>query len=580
MRENIVKGVGVTGKIGIGNAVVIKSSKLAIKHSNISDVEAEVAKYNEAKEYFIEETAKLADDLKTRLNTEDVALIILNHIAIVKDIQFEHEVVSYIRNDKICAQWAVDNVCCGYMDIFSRMDSDVLQQRVADFEDIRDRLVKALDATEKVSGDTKYYDIKQCSEHIILVAKELQPSITATLDTSKLAGIVVENGGETSHVAILAKALGIPTILGAKQACELIREGDVIVVDSQEGLVLIAPDDNQLKEYEDKRYKLIRYEEELAEYKDKETYTSDKARITLLCNIGSVDEAFKINEFNSDGVGLFRTEFLFMDSHKAPTVEEQFVAYRNAVMACKGKMLTIRTLDIGGDKGVSYMGTDKEVNPFLGLRGIRLCLSRKELFKNQIEAILRASAYGIGNVRIMIPLVTSVSEIREVKAIVDDVAHELAAMNVEYDSHIKIGIMVETPSAVLMAREFAREVDFFSIGTNDLTQYIMAVDRGNEAVAYLFDTMQPAVLKAIKYVVNVANEAGIEVSMCGEAAGDRAMLPILLGLGLRKFSVASSLILETRQNISSWSIEDAERVTAKVMKMISVEEIVEYGADL
>ncbi|MBQ4283150.1 MAG: phosphoenolpyruvate--protein phosphotransferase [Lachnospira sp.] len=576
MVENRLKGLGVTKKIGIGKAVKLTDSGVVIHKTRITDTEAEVCKFYKVRDLFIEETENLFKDLSQKLDNNEVALIIQSHIAIVNDSQFEEDIKTQIVENKMCLVWAVDVVCSSYIKMFSQIDNEVLSQRALDFEDIRNRLAVIINGNEKSSDNRITISVPNA----VLVVKELHPSMTARMDATELLGIVVENGGETSHAAILAKALGIPTVLGVKGACELIEEGDTVVVDGDSGEVIVRPSQEQLKVSDEKRTHLIDSEKELTVYKDKETCTKDGVSVSLYANIGSEEEAVRVNEFNPDGIGLFRTEFLFMNGNNMPIMEEQLLAYKNAVLASGERILTIRTLDIGGDKEVPYLGLEREVNPFLGLRGIRLCLEKEAMFREQIEAILRASAYGCGNVRIMIPLVTNIEEIRAVKGIISSVKETLNATHTAYDENIKVGIMIETPAAVIMADAFAGEVDFFSIGTNDLTQYTMVVDRGNEKVAHLFDTFSPAVLRAIKHVVSVADAAGIEVSMCGEAAADAAMIPVLLGLGLRKFSVASSLILETRRNIASWDVESAIEIATKIMSETSVEEIRRYGSDL
>lgn len=578
MGKSVFKGVGVTKLLGIGEALVLGSSNVAVKRVKAVDVQVELRRFLDARSKFIDDTNTIFEGLKSRTGSDEVALVIRNHIAIVNDVQFESDIKKEIVDNKLSAQWAVETVCDAYISLFSQMDNEVLAQRTIDFEDIKNRLISAIDNIENGESDNilekKIQD--NWKKEYVIVAKELQPSITATLDVSKLAGIVVENGGETSHVAILARALGVPAVLGVKGLIENITDGDMLVVDGDAGEVVLKPDDETMEVAIVKKKELQKDIVALDIYKDKEACMQDGKRVLLLANIGSVEETGKVKECGADGIGLFRTEFIFMNGDHMPTLEEQYKIYSDVIRLSEGRDLTIRTLDVGGDKEVSYLQCEKEVNPFLGLRGVRLCLEKREIFRTQIEAILRASVFGNGNVRIMIPMVTTLNELRAVKGIVEEVKKCLKEQKINFDDSIKIGIMVETPAAVMMADVLAKEADFFSIGTNDLTQYTMAVDRGNEKVAYLFDALEPSVLRAVKHIVKVADEAGIEVSVCGEAAADPLILPILLGIGVKKFSVASSLILDTKKSLAEWDVETVKAMADNVLKMTSAEEIREY----
>lgn len=573
MRDEFFTGIGITKRIGIGKAFCLSVKVTQVRREKVADISMEMSRYSDARLRFREETEKIADELKGRAGNSEVDLIIRGQLALADDAQFDEDITALIE-ERYCAEWAVENVCAKYAHIFETMDNEVLQQRAADFLDIKDRFIRILNDDEIC-----YYN--QCLEDIdlqdlVLVAKELQPSIMATLDASKLAGIVAEGGGETSHTAILARALGIPTILGVKGITERLVDDDVLIVNGVNGEVIVNPDSKTMQIYMNKKDELDADAESLSVYRERIPYTHDGERIGVFANAASAEEIFKADEYNSDGIGLFRTEFVFMNSDRLPSMEEQFDIYRKVVMASKGKEIIFRTLDIGGDKEVEYLGLEKEYNPFLGLRGIRLCLDRYNIFQEQIEAMLRATASGEGNVRIMFPMVSTIEEIKSAKSIIEAVKDRLREQGVDYDEHVKIGIMIETPAAVMMADVYAKEVDFFSIGTNDLTQYTMAVDRENKNVAYLYDVMSPAVIRAVKHIINAANASGIEVSMCGEAASVPELIPLWLGLGLRKFSVSASLLLETKKNIAKWDIETAERIADDIMNMTSVEEIREY----
>ncbi len=578
MSKNVFKGVGVTKLVGVGEAIVLGNYNVIVKRVKAVDAQAEYKRFLDARSKFIDNTNTIFDDLKSRIDNAEVALVIRNHIAIVNDVQFENDIKREIIDNKLCAQWAVEVVCDSYISLFSQMDNEVLAQRTADFEDIKSRLICILHSMENGKSEDILIGKLQddWKKEYVLVAKELQPSVTAALDVSKIAGIVVENGCETSHVAILARALDVPTVIGVKGLVENVTDGDMVVVDGDAGEVVLKPDSETIEAAIVKKNELQNHKAALDIYKDKEACMKDGERVLLHANIGSVEEAEKVKECGADGIGLFRTEFIFMNGDRVPTMEEQYQIYSDVVRINEGRDLTIRTLDIGGDKEVPSLRLEKEINPFLGLRGVRLCLEKREILKTQIEAILRASVYSNGNLRIMVPMITNVSELREVRAIVDEVKDYLKAQSITYDDSIKVGIMVETPAAVMMADVLAKEADFFSIGTNDLTQYTMAVDRGNEKVAYLFDALEPSVLRAVKHIVKVADEAGIEVSVCGEAAADPLILPILLGIGVKKFSVASSLILDTKKNLAEWDVETVKAIADNVLKMTSAEEIREY----
>ncbi|MBQ3774261.1 MAG: phosphoenolpyruvate--protein phosphotransferase, partial [Pseudobutyrivibrio sp.] len=380
-------------------------------------------------------------------------------------------------------------------------------------------------------------------------------------------------GGKTSHSAILARALEIPAVLSVPNITELVHDKDTAIVDGTEGDVYINPDGDVISKYVIKREEFVKAQAELKNFLGKKTVTADGTEVELFCNIGAPKDAKKAVECDGEGIGLFRSEFLFMDRPHLPTEDEQFEAYKEAVETMKGKTVIIRTLDIGGDKDIPYLGLEKEENPFLGYRAVRYCLSNSDTYKMQLRGILRASAFG--KVKIMIPLVTCVEEVRAVKALVEECKNELKAEGVAFDENIEVGCMVETAAASLIADMLAKEADFFSIGTNDLTQYTMSVDRGNANVAYLYSAFQPAVLRSIKNIIEAGNKAGITVGMCGEAAADPLMIPLLISFGLNEYSVNPVLVLTARSIISKWSKEEADALAAKVLSLTTEKEIVE-----
>ena len=443
-----------------------------------------------------------------------------------------------------------------------------MQQRATDMRDIKTRM-------QRVLMDAESVNIAALPEGTILIAKDLTPSMTAGINPKNVMGIVTELGGKTSHSAILARALEIPAVVAVADFISGVKNGDEVILDGDQGDVYVNPEASVEKEYTAKRDEFLAAKEELKKYIGKPTITKDGVTVELVANIGKPADVDKVLQYDGEGVGLFRTEFLFMDRNSMPTEEEQFEAYKKVAEALKGKPVIIRTLDIGGDKEIPYMGLEKDENPFLGYRAIRLCLDRKEdIYKPQLRALLRASAFG--NIKIMIPLVTCIDEYREVRTIIDELMLEMDRQGIEYNKDIQVGIMVETAAASLIADIFAKEVDFFSIGTNDLTQYTMSVDRGNDKISYLYSTFNPAVLRSIKRIITCAREAGIMVGMCGEAASDPMLIPLLLAFGLNEFSMSASAILYSRKLITNLSTEELQEVADKAMSFATTKEVEDY----
>lgn len=567
----MLRGIGTSKGIGIGKALIIHKCKNAVSRVKIKDTEAEVDKFNEAVEKFIQETNELVDKLSQKLNGDDKnALVLKNQEYLIRDPEFTSGVISAITNDKLNAEAAVEDTCEILKDIFLSFNNDTMTQRVADIEDMKQRLIAIMQGQ-------KHIDLTKLSDNTVIIADEIHPSMTANMDTEHIAGIISEKGGDTSHASILARALEIPAVLSVKDICSKIAEGEEVIVDGAYGEVFVNPTPITLKIYNKKKKAYDERVKELKKYIDKQTVTRDGRKVMLAANIGNADEAAKAVKAGAEGVGLFRTEFLFMNKQALPTEEEQYNEYKKAAVVLDGRQLTIRTLDIGGDKDIPYMGLTKELNPFLGYRAIRFCLDRVDIFTTQLRAVLRASAYG--NIRIMIPMITSVTEVQAVKKIINGICRDLDKKDIKYDKDIKIGVMVETPAAAIMADVLAHEVDFFSIGTNDLTQYTLAVDRGNENVAYLYSALNPAVIRSIKHIIECAHNAGIEAGMCGEAAADERMIPLLLNFGLDEFSVTVSRVLETRKEIASWSSKEVKEITENVMNYSEEKEVSNYLSD-
>lgn len=567
----MLRGIGTSKGIGIGKALIIHKCKNAVSRVKIKDTEAEVDKFNEAVEKFIQETNELVDKLSQKLNGDDKnALVLKNQEYLIRDPEFTSGVISAITNDKLNAEAAVEDTCEMLKNIFLSFNNDTMTQRVADIEDMKQRLIAIMQGQ-------KHIDLTKLSDNTVIIADEIHPSMTANMDTEHIAGIISEKGGDTSHASILARALEIPAVLSVKDICSKIAEGEEVIVDGAYGEVFVNPTPITLKIYNKKKKAYDERVKELKKYIDKQTVTRDGRKVMLAANIGNADEAAKAVKAGAEGVGLFRTEFLFMNKQALPTEEEQYNEYKKAAVVLDGRQLTIRTLDIGGDKDIPYMGLTKELNPFLGYRAIRFCLDRVDIFTIQLRAVLRASAYG--NIRIMIPMITSVTEVQAVKKIINGICRDLDKKDIKYDKDIKIGVMIETPAAAIMADVLAHEVDFFSIGTNDLTQYTLAVDRGNENVAYLYSALNPAVIRSIKHIIECAHNAGIEAGMCGEAAADERMIPLLLNFGLDEFSVTVSRVLETRKEIASWSSKEVKEITENVMNYSEEKEVSNYLSD-
>lgn len=557
------KGIAGSEGIGIGNVVIIEEHEINIETKTVTDTDAELVRLQSAIEKFVEATNQMADKMDETVGKKD-ADILRGHIQMLQDPMIEEQISALIVAEKVTAEMAVDQVLEQTAEMFSQIPDELLQQRATDFRDIKTRMVKLLLGIEDV-------DISQVPADTVLVARDLTPSMTAGINPDNIAGILTEVGGRTSHSAILARAMEIPAVLSIDGICSIVKNGDKVVMDGASGEAIINPDDDTVREFQQK---LDVYQKEkalLAEYAGKPSVTKDGTKVELVCNIGKPEDAKKVVECDGEGVGLFRTEFLFMDRDSIPTEEEQFEAYKSVAETMKGKPVIIRTLDIGGDKAIPYLGLEEEDNPFLGFRAIRFCLQREDIYKTQLRALVRASAFG--KIKIMVPLVTCIEELRQVKAMVTDIMKELDAEGVSYNKNLEVGVMMETSAACMIADILAKEAAFFSIGTNDLTGYTMAVDRGNAKVAYLYSTYQPAVLRSIKRIIECGRKEGIMVGMCGEAAADPKLIPLLLAFGLDEFSVSATSVLKTRKIISGCDVEACRALAEKVMQCTTEEEV-------
>ena len=557
------KGIAASRGIGIGSVCVIVEHDLKFEAKKIEDIQAEKERFNKAVEEFITETTAQAEDIRKKIGPKE-AEILEGHIVMISDPSMAGEMTKMIDSGQ-CAESAVEAVCDMFIGMFSKMDDDMMRQRASDISDVKISMLKILLGIKDI-------DISKVAPGTVLVAKDLTPSMTSQINKENVVGILTEVGGKTSHSAILARALEIPAVLSVPDITKLVKDKDTAIVDGTEGNVYINPEGDVLSKYILKREEFIKKQSELKGFLGKETKTLDGDTVELFCNIGTPKDAKKAIECDGEGIGLFRSEFLFMDNNHMPTEDEQFAAYKEAAETMGGKPVIIRTLDIGGDKDIPYLNMKKEENPFLGYRAVRYCLGNKDSYMIQLRAIVRASAFG--KVKIMIPLVTCVDELRAVKELVEEIKKDFDEKGIAYDKDIEVGCMIETPAASLIADILAKEADFFSIGTNDLTQYTMSVDRGNADVAYLYSTFQPSVLRSIKNIIECGRKAGIPVGMCGEAAADPMMIPLLISYGLTEFSVNPVLVLTARCIISKWSKEEADILTQKVMALDNEKDIV------
>lgn len=562
----MLKGVGASSGIGIGTIVCIREESLDYSKVVFQGEAEEKARLKEAVDTFCKVTQEMAEDIRQRVGEKE-SEILSGQIMMLSDPFMTGQMEEMIASGS-CAEAALDSVCQMYIEMFSNVDDELMRQRATDIRDIRTRMLRLLLGVSSV-------DIESVPAGTVLAAKDLTPSMTVGLKKENISAILTEIGGKTSHSAILARALEIPAVLGIPQVLDQVSDGQQAIVDGESGEVILSPDEDTLKRYTAQWKEQQEQKAMLSVYRDRKTQDADGRNYELYSNIGSVAEAQIALENGAEGIGLFRTEFLFMDRTAMPTEQEQYEAYKAVSDIMQGKEVIIRTLDVGGDKEISYLKMESEQNPFLGWRAIRYCLEESDLFKVQLRALLRAGAEH-KNIKIMLPLVTGVQEIRAAKQLLEECKQELAVQGIAYDDNIQVGIMIETPAAALIADLLAKEAAFFSIGTNDLTQYTLAVDRGNAKVENLYTTLHPAVLRSIRSIIRAAKEAKIPVGMCGEAAADPALIPLLLEFGLDEMSVSASSILKTRKIVSQWSQKETAEVEQKAMQLDEPQAVEEY----
>jgi phosphotransferase system enzyme I (PtsI) len=568
----IRKGIAVSPGVAIAPAIVLDSEQFRIPRRSIEppEVETELGRFRTAVEHAQGEVRALRARVTSDVG-EKLGAIFDVQDALLTDSHLIDEVAELIQRDRYSAEYAVSQILKSYARKFLALPNRYMADRVADVYDVEKRLLRNLIGARRES-------LGQLSEPVIIIAHDLTPSQTASLDRSKVLAFATDIGGRTSHTTIVARAMGIPAVVGLKTITAELSGGDVVIVDGNRGLVVINPDEATIARFREAEQRFRRMEKDLGDLRDLPAVTPDGHQVLLWGNIEFPHEVEVCIERGASGIGLYRTEFLYLDREDDPSEEDHFQAYAEAIDAAKGRPVTIRTCDLGADKFTHLSGEYDERNPFLGCRSIRFSLQHIGLFKTQLRAMLRASA--LGPTRIMFPLITNLKELRQAKMLMADVREDLEDEGVLFDPDVKVGIMVEVPSAALMARHFAHECDFFSIGTNDLTQYTLAVDRSNERVASLYTPGHPAVLRLIRTVVEAGQEAGIEVAVCGEMAGEPIYVPVLLGLGIQVFSVSSATLLEIKKVIRTIPIAQAREVCEKVFQFDSDREVDAYLTEI
>lgn len=552
-------GKGISEGIGLGKAVILKENELKIEKQKIEDISAEKQRVYNA----IEEVENEIENLILNISGTEKE-IMQAYLMILQDPSLTEETINIIEQEKCNSAYAVEIGLNKIIKTFEEMDDPYMAARSRDIEDMKRRILYKLLKIEEI-------DLSKLPKNTILVAKELQTSDTAKMNLKNISGIITEIGGVNSHMAIIARTNEIPAIVGIKHIFENIKENDYIALNGATGEIFLNPTQDKIEELTKNQENLNQEKHELEKYKNKKAITKDGHQVELLANIGGPQDIQIVVDNTAEGVGLLRSEFLYMDAKDFPTENEQFEAYKKIAEGLENKKLVIRTLDIGGDKDLKYMKLPKEENPFLGYRAIRIYLDNVDLFKVQLRAILRASSYG--NVAIMLPMISSIEELQKSKEIIEEVKQELKSKNISFNENIEVGIMVEIPSSAIMADEFAKECDFFSIGTNDLIQYTIAVERGNEKVADLYSHYNPAVIRLIKFAIDGAHKAGILCGMCGEAAGDVKFIPLLVGLGLDEFSMNANKILKARKLITDLDFEECKQLAKEILQLASTEDV-------
>ncbi|MED4271511.1 phosphoenolpyruvate--protein phosphotransferase [Geobacillus stearothermophilus] len=566
IREKTIHGIAASSGIAIAKAYRLETPDLVAEKRAVADVEAEVARLEAAVAKAKEELEAIKQHALEKLG-EDKAAIFAAHLLVLDDPELLNPIKEKIQTERVNAEYALDETALFFISMFEAMDNEYMKERAADIRDVTKRVLAHLLGVT-ISNPSLI------SEEVVIIAEDLTPSDTAQLNRQYVKGFATDIGGRTSHSAIMARSLEIPAVVGTKTVTAEVKNGDIVIVDGLDGQVIINPSPELLAQYEQKRARYEAQKAEWAKLVHEATVTADGIHVELAANIGTPDDVKGALANGAEGIGLYRTEFLYMGRSELPTEDEQFVAYKTVLEQMNGKPVVVRTLDIGGDKELPYLQLPKEMNPFLGFRAIRLCLEMQDMFRTQLRALLRASVYG--NLKIMFPMIATLDEFRQAKAILLEEKEALLRQGVAVADGIEVGMMVEIPAAAVMADQFAKEVDFFSIGTNDLIQYTMAADRMNERVAYLYQPYNPAILRLISHVIDAAHREGKWVGMCGEMAGDPIAIPILLALGLDEFSMSATSILPARAQLKQLAKEEAARIKETVLSLGTAEEVVSF----
>ncbi len=565
----IIKGIPASPGISIGKVYLYKENELFIDTSEAKNLEIEKDKLLHGRDLTKEQLLRIREKTAKSLG-EDKAAIFDGHITLLEDEDLFDEVVELIEDENITAEYALEQGINGYCEMLANLEDAYLRERAADLKDIGKRWLYNVTGTEIV-------DLSNLPKDSVVITKDLTPSDTAQLDLNNVIAFVTEIGGKTAHSSIMARSLELPAVVGTGSVCSEVATGMDIIVDAIEGIAIINPSEEEFKTYTAKREEYLAEKELLKQLKDKDAVSKDGIKVGAWANIGSPKDVPGLLRNGAQGIGLYRTEFLFMNNDRFPSEEEQFEAYKTVAESLEGKPVTIRTMDIGGDKSLPYMELPKEENPFLGWRALRVCLDRPEILKTQFRALLRASAFGY--IKIMLPMIISLDEVRKSRALLKECMEELRSEGVAFDENIQLGIMVETPAVCFRAASFAKECDFFSIGTNDLTQYTLAVDRGNEKISHLYNSYNPAVLQAIKCAIDGAHAGGITISMCGEFAGDENATAILFGMGLDAFSMSAISVPRIKKNIMSLDKKECEKLVERVLEQTTAQEVLEVVAE-
>ncbi|UXV34293.1 phosphoenolpyruvate--protein phosphotransferase [Staphylococcus sp. IVB6181] len=559
-----INGIAASDGVAIAKAYLLVEPDLTFDNETVTDTEAEVAKFNGALNTSKVELTKIRNNAEQQLGA-DKAAIFDAHLLVLEDPELIQPIEDKIKNENVNAAQALTDVSNQFITIFESMDNEYMAERAADIRDVSKRVLAHILGVDLPNPSI-------IDESVVIIGNDLTPSDTAQLNKQYVQGFVTNIGGRTSHSAIMSRSLEIPAVVGTKSITEEVEAGDIIIVDGMTGDVIINPSEDVVAEYQEKRDNFFKDKKELQKLRDSESVTEDGHHVELAANIGTPNDLPGVIENGAEGIGLYRTEFLYMGRDQMPTEDEQFEAYKAVLEAMEGKRVVVRTLDIGGDKELPYLDLPEEMNPFLGYRAIRLCLAQPEIFRPQLRALLRASVYG--KLNIMFPMVATIQEFRDAKALLEEERQNLKNEGVEVSDDIELGIMVEIPSTAALADVFAKEVDFFSIGTNDLIQYTMAADRMSERVSYLYQPYNPAILRLVQRVIEASHAEGKWTGMCGEMAGDQTAIPLLLGLGLDEFSMSATSILKARRLIRGLSEGQMKELAAKAVNCATSDEVV------